>query len=216
MVKCVPSVTVHVYAWELPGVAGNAWNGETSRSIVIDSSCIWGKFIFLATGRPRYCMEMLLECLRNPGYRLGIVTGLQLVCGRWSTSVEEFMGLCTNSFGDLWSAASPYESVDGMNPRTSVIEWRIGRSSGYSPWRSADLPWVDEWWRIEGAAMGCRGAKRQIDQVALHEVENESIVEIRMGGGAVEQNAGGYEINGDSAWPLALVWIGVRNSTVEF
>eukprot|EP01018_Ginkgo_biloba_P015586 Gb_20899 [translate_table: standard] len=77
-----------VYAWELPGVAGNAWNGEPGRSIAIGSSCIWDKFIFLATGRPGDCMEMLLECLRNPGRRLGIVTGLQLVCGRWSTYVE--------------------------------------------------------------------------------------------------------------------------------
>eukprot|EP01018_Ginkgo_biloba_P027647 Gb_16162 [translate_table: standard] len=32
-----------------------------------------------ATGRPGDCMEMLLECLRNPGYRFGIVT----VCSRF-------------------------------------------------------------------------------------------------------------------------------------
>eukprot|EP01018_Ginkgo_biloba_P038153 Gb_41405 [translate_table: standard] len=63
-----------VYAWELPGVAGNAWNGEPGRSIVISSCCIWDKFIFLATRRPRDCMEMLLECLRNPRRRLGIIT----------------------------------------------------------------------------------------------------------------------------------------------
>eukprot|EP01018_Ginkgo_biloba_P003792 Gb_36773 [translate_table: standard] len=77
-----------VYAWELPRVAGNAWNGESGRSIAIGSSCIWDKSIFLATGRPGDCMEMLLKCLRNPRYRFGIVTGLQLVCGRWSTYVE--------------------------------------------------------------------------------------------------------------------------------
>eukprot|EP01018_Ginkgo_biloba_P039474 Gb_17393 [translate_table: standard] len=67
-----------VYAWELLGVAGNAWNGEPGCSIAIGSDFIWGKFIFLATGRPGDCMEMLLECLRNPGCRLGIVTGFQL------------------------------------------------------------------------------------------------------------------------------------------
>eukprot|EP01018_Ginkgo_biloba_P020879 Gb_41137 [translate_table: standard] len=66
-----------VYAWELPRVIGNAWNGDPGRRITISSSCIWDKFIFLATGRPGDCMEMLLECLRNPGYRLGIVMGLQ-------------------------------------------------------------------------------------------------------------------------------------------
>eukprot|EP01018_Ginkgo_biloba_P008032 Gb_17138 [translate_table: standard] len=58
-----------VYAWELPGVAGNAWNGEPGCSIAIGNSCIWGKFIFLATGRPGDYMEMLLECLRNPRCR---------------------------------------------------------------------------------------------------------------------------------------------------
>eukprot|EP01018_Ginkgo_biloba_P008967 Gb_06071 [translate_table: standard] len=68
-----------VYAWELPGVAGNAWNGEPGCSIAIGSSCIWDKFIFLATERPGDWMEMLLECLRNPRYRLGIVT----VCSRF-------------------------------------------------------------------------------------------------------------------------------------
>eukprot|EP01018_Ginkgo_biloba_P038707 Gb_26790 [translate_table: standard] len=70
-----------VYAWELPGVARNAWNGEPGRSIAIGSGCIWDKFIFLATGRPGDYMEMLLECLRNPGYRLSIITGLQLCEG---------------------------------------------------------------------------------------------------------------------------------------
>eukprot|EP01018_Ginkgo_biloba_P014041 Gb_35068 [translate_table: standard] len=78
----------HVYAWEFPGVAGNAWNGEPGRSIAIGNGCIWGKFIFLATGRLGDYMEMLLECLRNPRCRLGIVTGFQLVCGRSSTSIE--------------------------------------------------------------------------------------------------------------------------------
>eukprot|EP01018_Ginkgo_biloba_P002511 Gb_23580 [translate_table: standard] len=68
-------------------VVGNAWNGETGHSIAIRSGCIWSKFIFLATGRPGNCMEMLLECLRNPGRRLGIVTSLKLVFGRWSTSI---------------------------------------------------------------------------------------------------------------------------------
>eukprot|EP01018_Ginkgo_biloba_P032364 Gb_29306 [translate_table: standard] len=57
---------VSVYAWEFPGVAGNAWNGEPVRSIAIGSGCIWSEFIFLATERPGDCMEMLLECLRNP------------------------------------------------------------------------------------------------------------------------------------------------------
>eukprot|EP01018_Ginkgo_biloba_P011429 Gb_22560 [translate_table: standard] len=66
-----------VYAWELLGVARNAWNGELGCSITIGSSCIWDKFIFLVTGRPGDCMEMLLECLRNPGRRLGIVTELK-------------------------------------------------------------------------------------------------------------------------------------------
>eukprot|EP01018_Ginkgo_biloba_P011646 Gb_05121 [translate_table: standard] len=69
-----------VYAWKLPGVAGNAWNSEPGRSIAIGSSCIWGKFIFLATRRPEDCMEMLLECLRNPRCGLGIVTDLFLQC----------------------------------------------------------------------------------------------------------------------------------------
>eukprot|EP01018_Ginkgo_biloba_P033444 Gb_04768 [translate_table: standard] len=69
-------LNLQVYAWKLPGVAGNAWNGEPGRSIVIGSSCIWDKFIFLATRRPRDCMEMLLECLRNPRCRLGIITDL--------------------------------------------------------------------------------------------------------------------------------------------
>eukprot|EP01018_Ginkgo_biloba_P030043 Gb_09774 [translate_table: standard] len=71
-----------VYAWEFPGVVGNAWNGEPGRSIAIGSSCIWGEFIFLATRRLGDCMEKLLECLRNPRRKLGIV----MVCNRlWNT-----------------------------------------------------------------------------------------------------------------------------------
>eukprot|EP01018_Ginkgo_biloba_P018570 Gb_16811 [translate_table: standard] len=60
------------------GVAGNAWNGEPGHSIAIGSGCIWSKFVFLATRRPGNCMEMLLECLRNPGRRLGIITELSV------------------------------------------------------------------------------------------------------------------------------------------
>eukprot|EP01018_Ginkgo_biloba_P019105 Gb_39462 [translate_table: standard] len=85
--KVSPYYPWRVYAWELPGVARNAWNSEPGSSIVIGNSCIWGKFIFLATGRLGDCMEMLLECLRNPGYRLGIVMGLQLVCGSWKENL---------------------------------------------------------------------------------------------------------------------------------
>eukprot|EP01018_Ginkgo_biloba_P018258 Gb_21244 [translate_table: standard] len=48
---------------------------EPRRSITIGNSCIWDRFIFLATGIRGDYMEMLLDCLRNPGYRLGIVTG---------------------------------------------------------------------------------------------------------------------------------------------
>eukprot|EP01018_Ginkgo_biloba_P000024 Gb_00120 [translate_table: standard] len=66
------------------GVAWSCWEWlerfDPHRSIAIGSSCIWDKFIFLATGRPGHCMEMLLECLRNPRYRLGIVTVCSSVC----------------------------------------------------------------------------------------------------------------------------------------
>eukprot|EP01018_Ginkgo_biloba_P038278 Gb_27537 [translate_table: standard] len=99
-------LNLQVYALELPGVAGNAWNDEPGCSIAIGSSCIWGKFIFLATGRPGDCMEMLLECLRNPGYRLGIA----IVCSRpaylersklwqppWTVQEESKVNLCIDS-----------------------------------------------------------------------------------------------------------------------
>eukprot|EP01018_Ginkgo_biloba_P016861 Gb_40289 [translate_table: standard] len=60
------------------------------RSIAIGSGCIWSEFIFLATGRPRDCMEKLLECLINPGYRLGIVT----ICSRWKKNLARVWGPC--------------------------------------------------------------------------------------------------------------------------
>eukprot|EP01018_Ginkgo_biloba_P039319 Gb_36400 [translate_table: standard] len=75
--KCHSACDCEVYAWKLPGVAGNSWNSEPGHSIKIGSGCIWGKFIFLATRRPRDCMEMLLEFLRNPRCRLGIVTAVE-------------------------------------------------------------------------------------------------------------------------------------------
>eukprot|EP01018_Ginkgo_biloba_P020393 Gb_28252 [translate_table: standard] len=86
-----------VYAWELPGVAGNAWNGEPGCSIAIGSGCIWDKFIFLATRRPGDCMEMLLECLRNPGTPrwMGESPGQSLSCHEmWHLS----LGSGGNSF----------------------------------------------------------------------------------------------------------------------
>eukprot|EP01018_Ginkgo_biloba_P033689 Gb_14090 [translate_table: standard] len=104
-------LNLQVYAWELPGVAGNAWNSEPGRSITIGSSCIWGKFVFLANGRLRDCMEMLLECLRNLGCRLGIVMSLQLVCGKRSTSVE-VADLFLQCEGDC----------DHVKPVTEVLE----------------------------------------------------------------------------------------------
>eukprot|EP01018_Ginkgo_biloba_P024798 Gb_06780 [translate_table: standard] len=72
------------------GAAWSCWEClerfDPCRSIAIGSGCIWDKFVFLATRRPGDCMEMLLECLRNPGYRLGIVTDrhgfTELVDGR--------------------------------------------------------------------------------------------------------------------------------------
>eukprot|EP01018_Ginkgo_biloba_P035690 Gb_35690 [translate_table: standard] len=84
---------------------------DPCHSIAIGSGCIWGKFIFLATGRLGDCMEMLLECLRNLGRRLGIVTGLQLVCGRWSTSIE-VADLILQCEGDC----------DHVKPVTEVLE----------------------------------------------------------------------------------------------
>eukprot|EP01018_Ginkgo_biloba_P014632 Gb_20948 [translate_table: standard] len=108
-------LNLQVYAWELPGVAGNSWNGEPGCSIAIGSSCIWDKFIFLATRRLGDCLEMLLECLKNPRYRLGIVTGLQLVCGRWSTSVE------AGSHGSPLSETCE-EATVGV--RSTIIRWR--------------------------------------------------------------------------------------------
>eukprot|EP01018_Ginkgo_biloba_P032662 Gb_20122 [translate_table: standard] len=57
--------------------------GTVSLAVALQfgSSSIWNKFIFLATGRPGDCMEMLLECLRNLGCRLGIVTGKRICRG---------------------------------------------------------------------------------------------------------------------------------------
>eukprot|EP01018_Ginkgo_biloba_P038903 Gb_11621 [translate_table: standard] len=89
---------------KLPGVAGNAWNGEPGRSIVIGSSFIWGKFIFLAIGRPGDCMEMLLECLRNPGHRLGIVTVrvFVTVCGCCLMLLRGFEGVHVSKMPRVW------------------------------------------------------------------------------------------------------------------
>eukprot|EP01018_Ginkgo_biloba_P016047 Gb_33127 [translate_table: standard] len=64
---------------ELVGLTMGAEQFDPCRSITIGSSCIWGKFIFLATGRPGDCMEMLLECLRNPGRRLGIAIAMLVI-----------------------------------------------------------------------------------------------------------------------------------------
>eukprot|EP01018_Ginkgo_biloba_P029107 Gb_38021 [translate_table: standard] len=96
-----------VYAWELPGVAGNAWNGEPGRSTTIGSSCIWDKFIFLATERPGDCMVKLLECLINPGYRLGIITG----CSRGFMNGSH--GLCLEKRLRFWQ---PCMTVDRRRP----------------------------------------------------------------------------------------------------
>eukprot|EP01018_Ginkgo_biloba_P010909 Gb_30939 [translate_table: standard] len=60
------SCEAHSHGWseEKSGVSAGR---EDQSAIATGSSCIWDKFIFLATGRPRDCMEMLLECFRNPG-----------------------------------------------------------------------------------------------------------------------------------------------------
>eukprot|EP01018_Ginkgo_biloba_P027077 Gb_13048 [translate_table: standard] len=57
---------------ELLGMLGTV---DPRRSIAIGSNCIWSEFIFLATGRPGTLHGKVMECLINPGYRLGIVIG---------------------------------------------------------------------------------------------------------------------------------------------
>eukprot|EP01018_Ginkgo_biloba_P034899 Gb_10504 [translate_table: standard] len=63
------------------------------------------------------CMVKLLECLRNPGHRLGIVMGCNRFMEDGAPPLKIFMSLkiLLNEQCNLWSATSPYESVDGMN-----------------------------------------------------------------------------------------------------
>eukprot|EP01018_Ginkgo_biloba_P011568 Gb_10401 [translate_table: standard] len=97
-----------VYAWELPGVARNAWNGEPSPSITIGSSCIWGKFIFLATRRPGDYMEMLLECLRNP--RPACLERSELWQPPWTVQEESEVNLCIVDSGAWFELEQPKSS----------------------------------------------------------------------------------------------------------
>eukprot|EP01018_Ginkgo_biloba_P026573 Gb_02543 [translate_table: standard] len=194
-----------VYAWALPGVAGNAWNGEPSCSIAI--GCIWGKFIFLAIGRPRDYMEMLLECLRNPGRRLGIVTSLQLL--------QTCFSQCEGVYDRVWmlfdasvrpcvcGCAVERKTIVGYGEETLAYTWKMNCNAYMS------------------MAALVEATMREMIPFDVRPLMNSDIeARVIMHSRGEGMNGGGnsflIEINGDSAWPLAPVWPGVRNSTVEF
>eukprot|EP01018_Ginkgo_biloba_P021224 Gb_34313 [translate_table: standard] len=120
------------------GVPWSCWEClerfDPYRSIAIGNGCIWGKLIFLATGRPGDCMEMLLECLRNPGYRLGIVTGLQQQ-GSWETLfvagfIESLWKRTTENsrkplrIDEGGSPPPPHNKIQNGSSRTVAWRWR--------------------------------------------------------------------------------------------
>eukprot|EP01018_Ginkgo_biloba_P014251 Gb_13202 [translate_table: standard] len=119
------------------------------------------------------CMVKLLECLRNPGRRFGIVTGLQQRVCEWQPWI-----------------------VFGKTSKILAAMYDFGRSA-------------------DGNAMTKRsrsgGVGVMVHNRAVDVGEDRSIVKR-------EQSRGGgvhRRINGNNAWPLAPVWLGVRNSTVE-
>eukprot|EP01018_Ginkgo_biloba_P009968 Gb_34335 [translate_table: standard] len=62
-----------VYAWKLPGVTGNAWNGLIFVVALQLVAVAYGVNLFSEPLEDlEGCMVKLLECLRNPGYRLGM------------------------------------------------------------------------------------------------------------------------------------------------
>eukprot|EP01018_Ginkgo_biloba_P001873 Gb_09754 [translate_table: standard] len=138
-----------VYAWELPGVAGNACNGLTPTVALQLTVVVYGANLFSVLLEDLEA-AWLLECLRTLILACHC-NCLQLVCGRWSTS------------------AMAYE------------EMRITNN---------------------------------------HETPVMGILEIRsvaIFGRCNDLNGmfGRHKVNEDSAWPLAPVWLGVRNPTVK-
>eukprot|EP01018_Ginkgo_biloba_P020855 Gb_32403 [translate_table: standard] len=132
-----------VYAWELPGVVGNAWNGEPGRSIAIGSICIWDKFIFLATRRPVDCMEMLLEFLRNPGYRLSIVMGLQQLQTCFY-SVRVFVTLCGSCLILLQGFEVERKTTVGYGEETLACWFMTIKEDGRPSWKEETIIGVSE------------------------------------------------------------------------
>eukprot|EP01018_Ginkgo_biloba_P039640 Gb_35451 [translate_table: standard] len=181
-------------AWKLPGVAGNAWNGLIPAVALQLAAVAYGKFVFLATGRPGDCMEMLLECLRNPGHRVKNLLWIMVQCLQTCSYNEGFGQRC------VCGCAVERKTTVGYGEETlacnnSVKAWRWmeieEESEAFEANRSTDCktrtvaPWAGGTVRCQSWSDGCNVFK-------------------------------GNKVNGNSAWPLAPVWPGVRNSTVEF
>eukprot|EP01018_Ginkgo_biloba_P001907 Gb_17685 [translate_table: standard] len=100
---------MHRSCLELLGMLGTV---EPGCSIAIGSSCIWINPFSEPLEDLEGCMVKLLECLKNPGRRLGIVTG----CGKFVADGAPPLGR------PLWSFA-----LLKMNPKSRSMSY-CGRS----------------------------------------------------------------------------------------
>eukprot|EP01018_Ginkgo_biloba_P024129 Gb_25315 [translate_table: standard] len=109
-----------VYAWELPRVAGNAWNGLIPTVALQLAAVAYGVNLFSEPLKDlEDCMVRLQECLRNPGYRLDIV----MVCNWFVVDGAlplKFYGDLNDDIWFLW--------VHGPAANTRVIDGVVGCS----------------------------------------------------------------------------------------
>eukprot|EP01018_Ginkgo_biloba_P011900 Gb_01868 [translate_table: standard] len=114
-------VDLQVYAWELPGVAGNACNGLTPTVALQLATVVYGTNLFSELLEDLNA-AWLLECLRT------LVEGLALSGGRrWSVGEEGRGEVDPNGYGRCiiylcvavcWRIEQPWEAV-AMEDRRS-------------------------------------------------------------------------------------------------
>eukprot|EP01018_Ginkgo_biloba_P027989 Gb_15170 [translate_table: standard] len=163
-----------VYAWELPGVAGNVCNGLT------------------------------------PTVALQLAT---IVCGRWSTSVEGLVQKKIKKirlgFDAIFMTVFESEVFEGIlrfdGRKLEEVSRHHQLQSTEVAWKAISL--VTELQKNQRGTGPCNSIGKDHGHWALEKITVGSRKGRRKPSQAV------YQINGDSAWPLAPIWPGVRNPT---
>eukprot|EP01018_Ginkgo_biloba_P028431 Gb_16348 [translate_table: standard] len=184
-----------VYAWELPGVVGNACNGLTPTVALQLAAVVYGANLF----------SVLLEDL-EAAWRDNSVSEWRCCCLvkgrillRWKASrlreesneSEVFEGILSHE------VALVVESLSAGIDR--VITTKIDEETTVVDPIVAEMSRTESTWIEAESAKG--DANSSCDGGGTH--RRFKFFDFR------------YQINGASAWSLAPVWLGVRNFTVE-